>query len=54
LPETGMGYQLVDIFLKDGRIYKKITVYNSEEIELSANYEDLKIEEINKIKLSAG
>ena len=28
-PESGMGYHLVDVELKDGRILSKLTVLNS-------------------------
>ena len=29
LPESGMGYQVVDLILKDGKIVEKVTVLNS-------------------------
>jgi hypothetical protein len=49
-PERGMGYQVVDVTLKSGRILRKKLVFNStflqvEEEELS------KCDEIAKIKL---
>lgn len=30
LPESGMGYQIVDITLKDGRVLGKVPVLNGE------------------------
>jgi len=33
LPESGMGYQVVDITLKNGRVHKNILVYNCQEIK---------------------
>ncbi|WP_181701931.1 hypothetical protein [Chthonobacter albigriseus] len=30
LPETGMGYQLVDLSLADGRVVRRVQVLNSE------------------------
>jgi hypothetical protein len=32
-PETGMGYQVVSITLKDGRILDDIVITNSERLE---------------------
>ena len=34
LPESGMGYQLVDVRLRDGRRFDSVPVYNSEEMVL--------------------
>ncbi len=31
-PETGMGYQIVDIYLKTGVVLRKLMVINCEEI----------------------
>jgi len=33
MPETGMGYQKVDLIFKDGRILKGVIVLNAEECE---------------------
>ena len=30
LPETGMGYHIVTITLKDGTVYKNVTIYSGE------------------------
>ena len=30
LPETGMGYQVVDVYLKNGVIIEKLTLFNGE------------------------
>ncbi|MBI2677019.1 MAG: hypothetical protein HYX21_03700 [Candidatus Yanofskybacteria bacterium] len=32
LPETGMGYQIVDVYLKNGTIVRGLTVVNCEQI----------------------
>ena len=34
LPESGMGYQRVDIRLVDGRELKDVVVFNAEEVEV--------------------
>ena len=33
-PETGMGYQRVDLRLADGRELKDVLAFNAEEVEL--------------------
>jgi len=54
-PETGMGYQRVDVVLKSGQIIKDVVVLNAEELLLTDQYTDLKIEEItNLIVLTKG
>jgi hypothetical protein len=50
--ESGMGYQIVDATLKDGRVLKKIVVFNAEELELPSEYKDIRIDDIKNIKLS--
>lgn len=34
LPESGMGYQIVDLILSDGRKLRNVIVFNSEEVEV--------------------
>ena len=34
LPESGMGYQRVDLRLADGRELKNVLAFNAEEVEL--------------------
>jgi len=45
-PETGMGYQKVDIVLKSGNIIKDVVVLNAEELVIPDQYVDIKLEEI--------
>lgn len=52
MPESGMGYQLVDVVLKGGRVLKEVYVYNAEELILPVECKDLKIKDIADIKLS--
>ncbi len=33
LPETGMGYQCVDVFLRDGQCVKDVLVFNAQVME---------------------
>ncbi|MBF0472590.1 MAG: hypothetical protein HQK93_02500 [Nitrospirae bacterium] len=38
MPESGMGYQSVDISFSDGALLKDILVYNAEEVELPKEF----------------
>lgn len=51
LPEQGMGYQIVDIFLTNGKILKKRVVVNSTYLKLENN-ENITTADITKIELS--
>ena len=48
MPETGMGYQKVDLTFKDGRILKGLIVLNAEDCETE---EAFNVEEIDDIKI---
>lgn len=50
-PESGMGYQKVDLRLKDKRVLKNVLVFNAEEIELP---EDCAAVEIQELHLNRG
>ncbi|MEK7677864.1 MAG: hypothetical protein AAB676_18705 [Verrucomicrobiota bacterium] len=50
-PESGMGYQKVDVRLKDKRVLKNVLVFNAEEIELP---EDCAAVEIQELHLNRG
>ena len=50
LPENGMGYQIVKVILKSGKILHKHKVLNSELLMLEEN-EDISIKDIAKIEL---
>lgn len=39
LPETGMGYQLVDITLKGNRVLKNVVVLNAEECQTEEEFD---------------
>jgi len=51
LPESGMGYQLVDITLKDGRTLSQRKVLNAEFLLLQEN-ENIQPKDITEIVLS--
>ena len=46
LPESGMGYQRVDVRLQNDRVLKDVPVFNAEEIELPEEFADCRIREL--------
>lgn len=52
LPEQGMGYQIVDIFFKNGSSLSKRIVFNSSILELEKG-EEINVRDIDTIKLHA-
>jgi len=46
LPESGMGYQRVDIRLVDGRELKDVVVFNAEEIEVPDEFARAQIKDV--------
>ena len=48
MPETGMGYQRVDLVLKDGRTIKQVLVLNGQEFQTD---QDFKVEDIIDITI---
>lgn len=46
LPESGMGYQRVDIRLVDGRELKDVVVFNAEEIEMPDEFARAQIKDV--------
>ncbi len=47
LPESGMGYQRVDLHLADGRELKDVCVFNAEEIELPDDLVGVTIQDVH-------
>jgi hypothetical protein len=50
LPENGMGYQLVKVFLKDGKVLRKHKVLNSSVLLLEEK-EKINLSQISKLEL---
>lgn len=50
LPESGMGYQLVKVFLSNGKVLREHKVFNSSILMLESN-EDVSSLQIEKIEL---
>ena len=46
LPESGMGYQRVDLSLADGREVKDVLVFNAEELEVPEKLASSQIKDI--------
>ena len=49
MPESGMGYHMVDVRLKNGRVIEGV-VYNCEYLEL-IDTNEIRVEEIHDIKI---
>jgi len=47
MPESGMGYQRVDLRLSDGRELKNVLAFNAEEVELPSDCVRAKIKDIH-------
>lgn len=47
-PEQGMGYQIVDIFLKNGTVLKSRMIFNCTYLQLDSD-ENIEIDDIIKI-----
>jgi hypothetical protein len=45
-PESGMGYQRVDVVLKSGKTIKGVVALNAEELHFPEEYTDTRLEEI--------
>ena len=39
LPESGMGYQKVNIYLKGGKVVENVTVFNAEEFQVPQQFD---------------
>jgi hypothetical protein len=46
LPESGMGYQRVDVRLADGRELQDVVVFNAQEIEVPDEFAKAEIEDV--------
>lgn len=53
-PESGMGYQQVELHLKDGRIIPELVALNSEVIQLPDRYNDVTEEDVERIAVLHG
>lgn len=47
-PEKGMGYQVVDVTLKNGTVLENRIIFNSEFLELNYSSE-IKLDDIEKV-----
>jgi hypothetical protein len=45
-PESGMGYQCVDIRFRNGRKLENVPVFNAEEVELPEEFARVEITEL--------
>ena len=52
LPESGMGYQVVDVILRSGEAIKDIVVFNGHEVEWPEEKPPITPDEIVDIRMS--
>lgn len=52
LPETGMGYQVVDLVLSDGRIVPNVKIFNCEIANLPENFRNVSPSDVTDVRLS--
>lgn len=45
-PESGMGYQRVDVRLQDGRLVEDVMVFNAEDMELPEEFARFQIKDL--------
>jgi len=46
MPETGMGWQRVDLTLRDGRIIRELTVFNAQHAQTEEEFDQQDIVDI--------
>jgi hypothetical protein len=51
MPESGMGYQVVDLVLIDGRVVPNVTVFNSEIADLPDEFRDVRPSDVTDVQL---
>jgi hypothetical protein len=52
MPETGMGYQIVDLVLVDGRVVSNVTIFNAEIANLPDQFGDIKPSDVTDVRVS--
>lgn len=52
LPESGMGYHVLDLILADGQVLERVTVINAEEAELPPRYSAVRPEQVKSVRPS--
>lgn len=50
-PETGMGYQKVDVILKSGQVLRDVIILNAEDIIIPDQYLNLKCDDIADLRI---
>ena len=50
LPENGMGYQLVDLVLADGRVVPNVMIFNCEIANLPEGFRDVRPSDVADVR----
>lgn len=51
LPESGMGFQVVDLVLADGRVVPNVTIFNCEIANLPDSFRDVRPSDVADVRL---
>ena len=46
-PESGMGYQRVDVCFVNGRVLKNVVVFNAEELDVPDEFAEVEIKNVS-------
>lgn len=54
MPESGMGYQIVDLLLIDGRVVPNVKIFNCEIANLPDSHIEVEPEDVADVRLVPG
>lgn len=52
MPESGMGFQVVDLVLADGRIIPNVKIFNCEIANLPEGFRDVRPADVTDVRLA--
>jgi hypothetical protein len=52
MPENGMGYQVVDLVLIDGRVVRDVVIFNCEVASLPEDHRDVRSSDVADVRPS--
>ena len=50
MPESGMGFQIVDLVLSDGRIVPNVAIFNCEIANLPESFQDIRPSDVMDVR----
>lgn len=52
LPESGAGYHVLDIVLRDGRIVANVLVFNATDAQMPAEFKDIRAKDVVGVEIA--